>query len=158
MLESVSPASSYGAARPFCGTVMVRAAVDKMGEELFVRAEVHATLEAVCARCLEPCEVPVAARFEALYVPARGGGLDEEAGRRAEWEARQTVYFSGGLADLGPQVVEALELAEPPKPLCRQDCRGLCPRCGRNLNQGPCDCPRADDFGRPFKRLFEPRG
>jgi uncharacterized protein len=48
--------------------------------------------------------------------------------------------------DLGEAVREALILAIPEFPLCREDCRGLCARCGADLNQGECRCPRAADL------------
>jgi uncharacterized protein len=47
--------------------------------------------------------------------------------------------------DLGDAIREALILAMPEYPLCREDCRGLCPRCGADLNQGPCACPPVPD-------------
>jgi DUF177 domain-containing protein len=50
-------------------------------------------------------------------------------------------YYDGEEVDLTPLIREQTLLALPTRPLCREDCRGLCPRCGANLNQGDCGCP-----------------
>jgi len=52
----------------------------------------------------------------------------------------ETSYYSDDQIDLGELMREQFYLALPMKPLCRDDCRGLCPQCGTNLNAGTCDC------------------
>ena len=52
-------------------------------------------------------------------------------------------YYEGDEIDLTPLVHEQTILALPTRPLCRETCRGLCPRCGANLNSGACGCPAA---------------
>ena len=56
----------------------------------------------------------------------------------------ETRTYQGQEIDLGPYVWEELVFAAPAKYLCREDCRGLCPRCGANLNTGPCACAPAE--------------
>ena len=58
-------------------------------------------------------------------------------------------YYDGDRLDLGEVVREQVLLALPLKPLCREDCRGLCPRCGQNRNLGPCGCPPPEEPGDP---------
>ncbi len=159
VLTSVSPPAEYG--RPaamsgldFCGTIDVRAAVNKMGEELFVSATVNATVRMECARCLEQFEMPLTASFEALYAPDSGQGAAAQLSRRTGREDEKVIYYQSGIVDLAEQVIEAALLAAPMKPLCRPDCRGICPTCGKNLNRGSCDCESGRDFNRPFKGLF----
>ena len=159
MVNSVSPASAYGelaaeSGLKLCGQVTVAAVVDKMGEEAFVKADVSAAVKTECARCTEPFELPFNAAFEALYVPDFPPDAVGSRSARAEEESQQVLYYSGGVVDLAQQIIEALALAVPIKPLCRDDCKGLCPNCGRNLNEGQCDCPKDDGFGKPFKGLF----
>jgi len=57
-----------------------------------------------------------------------------------EWE---TYPIHGDHIDLEPMAREAVVLGLPLAPLCRPDCKGLCPSCGADLNQGPCGCPPA---------------
>jgi len=142
----------------FSGLIDVAVVVDKMGEELFVRADVRAAVHAECARCLVEFDVPVAAHLEALYVPDSEHDASDSRASRAESESQRLLYYSAGLVDLGDQVIEAASLAVPMKPLCRADCRGLCPHCGANLNDGNCACPEDDDFGKPFKGLLGDSG
>ena len=49
-----------------------------------------------------------------------------------------------GKLDIDEQLVELLELEFPTRILCREDCKGLCQRCGKDLNEGPCDCPTVE--------------
>ena len=158
MFRSVTRASEYPAAAGsglrFCEPVGVEAVVNKMGEELFVAATVTTAIEGECARCVEPIQVPVLTTFEALYVPVREREEATSRTGRAEVESQRLLYYDNGVADLGDEIVEAVSLAAPMKPLCRPDCRGLCPSCGKNLNAGECGCRRGGEFGKPFRGLF----
>ncbi len=107
--------------------------VDNGGDFLAVALSGEAAVEAECGRCLRPVRlsVPFALRQEYREV---------EPGFEDEWLAyRQDVI---GLDDL---VTEAVLLALPVRPLCRPDCRGLCPTCGEDLNDGPCGCAPPQD-------------
>ena len=157
------PPADYGRAAAlsgldFRGRVDVEVVVDKMGDELFVRADVRAVIRAECARCLVECDVPLAAHFEALYVPESQRDALGSRTARAEEESQRIFYYSSGVADLGEQIIEAISLAVPMKPLCRGGCKGLCPHCGADLNQTKCTCADDDDFGHPFKGLFGDSG
>jgi uncharacterized protein len=81
-----------------------------------------------CVRCLEPLEdVEVEADFQELYFfPGEDAGEDEDA-----------VFMSGDLLDLEPVVHDAVVLALPLSPVCREDCLGLCSECGELLNDDP---------------------
>ena len=158
-LESAVPPSAYGewiagSGLEVRGTISVKAMVHKIQEELLVAAEVTAVVRAACARCLEEFEMPLVATFEALYVPFSQMDMTGPASHRAEGESQRVLYYSGGEVDLGEQVVEALSLAVPMKPLCSSDCRGICPTCGANLNEAECNCSKGEDFNKPFKGLF----
>jgi hypothetical protein len=94
-----------------------------VGRELLVRGRVSQRFRCLCTRC--------AATFEWEAVDA----------------AVTVAMQPGGAAfvDLTGDLREAILLALPSHPLCRAECRGLCPRCGADLNRGPCGCPPADD-------------
>ena len=69
--------------------------------------------------------------------------LAERIARIAPMEDAAVFFASGGgdSIETAPLVAEQVQLNLPTRPLCREDCAGLCPRCGRNWNDGPCDCP-----------------
>lgn len=92
-----------------------------------------------CSRCLEAFEFPVDAAFDLLYVPHTE---NEAAGEEREVEEDDlgTSYYQDERIDLGQLLREQFYLAVPMKPLCRDACRGLCPRCGTNLNADTCGC------------------
>jgi uncharacterized protein len=100
------------------------------------RGDLKTAIGTVCRRCLNDVSVPVRAAVDILFTE------DQSADDPSVY-----VIPPRALAiDLAPAVREELILAVPAFALCREDCRGLCPRCGRDLNSGPCECdPDAPD-------------
>ena len=92
-----------------------------------------------CGRCLEMFETPVAVEFDEEYI------LDHDpiTGRRVEVEGDEFRIDAQRHLDLSEAVRQYRESALPLRPLCRPDCRGLCPHCGHNLNTGACGCAAA---------------
>jgi uncharacterized protein len=100
-----------------------------------------APLECDCGRCLEPFPVPVDVPFDLLFLPAsenRG-----EAEREVADDDLGVAYYREDAIDLAEVMREQFYLALPMKPLCRDDCRGLCPVCGLNRNRETCSCETA---------------
>jgi uncharacterized protein len=95
-------------------------------------------LELPCSRCLEPFRLPVNAAFDLRYHPASAMSQDEE--REVEEDDLDTSYYRDDQIDLNELLREQFYLALPMKPLCREDCKGLCAVCGTNLNTGTCSC------------------
>ncbi|HWX54605.1 MAG TPA: DUF177 domain-containing protein [Verrucomicrobiae bacterium] len=91
-----------------------------------------------CARCLEPVEQAVAEEFDLLYRPL-GVDAKEDDASIGPGETEIGYYQGEGLL-LEDVLKEQLLLALPVKLLCRANCKGLCPHCGRNLNVENCDC------------------
>lgn len=91
----------------------------------------------MCARCLTEFETELSAPLE-LVVQRKKTIPDEGASDETKFIASDTDSV-----DLTDEVRDALLLALPIKPLCSEDCRGLCPFCGRNLNEGACTCREA---------------
>lgn len=114
--------------------------VEKDGDAVFVSGRLAARVPQVCGRCLEPFQVTVAPEIEARFVPDTAGpGEEHELGAR---DLDTDVYRSGQL-DLRELVETETTLGLPMKPLCREDCRGLCPICGGNRNVTACACESA---------------
>ena len=123
-------------------------------QQFRLEGRVQTTLELNCSRCLEPFTLPVDAAFDLRYHPRvenTGDGVDE---REIEEDDLTTAFYENDEIDLGHLMREQFNLALPMKPLCRDDCHGLCPVCGTNLNRGTCDCKREWDDPR-FAALRE---
>jgi uncharacterized protein len=95
-------------------------------------------LELSCSRCLEPFRLPVNSAFDLRYHPASEMSQDEE--REVEEDDLETSYYRDDQIDLNELMREQFYLALPMKPLCGDDCKGLCPQCGTNRNTGTCGC------------------
>src|SRR5689334_20954244 len=104
---------------------------------------VKTTLELPCSRCLEPFTLPVDQTFDLRYQPhAQNTGEGE---REIEEDDLTTAFYENDEIDLGQLMREQFYLALPMKPLCADDCKGLCPLCGKNLNRETCACNRTWD-------------
>jgi uncharacterized protein len=107
-------------------------------KDLRLRGRVSTKLELQCARCLEPVLQDVNREFELLYRPLGvDAGRDELSVTDAEAEIG---YYQGEGILLEDILREQILLALPLKITCREDCMGLCPQCGKNLNQEQCSC------------------
>lgn len=107
-------------------------------KDIRLRGRLSAGLELQCARCLEPLRQDVKRDFELLYRPlGADAGRDELSVTDAEAEIG---YYQGNGLLLEDVLREQVLLALPLKVTCREDCKGLCPQCGKNLNQEQCSC------------------
>ena len=115
--------------------------VHREGRRYRLVGELRTTLELSCGRCLNRFTQPVELSFALLYLPYadnRGEGEIE-----IEEEDLATAYYREDQIDLGQLMREQVFLVLPMKPLCGDGCRGLCPVCGINLNEGSCGCVHA---------------
>ena len=117
-----------------------------------VTGRVATRLQLDCGRCLEPFDIPLDAAFDVLLLPAvanAGAGEQEVAD-----EDLGVSFYKDETLDLAELMREQFYLALPMKPLCRPDCKGLCPVCGINRNRETCTCqtewtdPRLDALKR----------
>jgi uncharacterized protein len=95
-------------------------------------------LELTCGRCLEPFRLPLESQIDVRYLPASELATEDE--REVAEEDLDTSYYRDDQIDLNELLREQFYLALPMKPLCRDDCAGLCSQCGTNLNTGTCQC------------------
>jgi len=109
-------------------------------KDIRLRGRLSTGLELQCARCLEPVRQDIQRDFELLYRPlGADAGKDELSVTDAEAEIG---YYQGEGLLLEDVLREQVLLALPLKVTCREDCKGLCPECGKNLNQEQCSCSR----------------
>ena len=114
--------------------------VKKVGEEVFVKGRIKTLLSFVCSRCLVPFEFPVDSEFDLVYLPEELEVAKEELDSD---DLNISFYYSRKL-DLKEVVLEQLNLTFPVKPLCSENCQGICPVCGKNINSGDCSCVTKD--------------
>ena len=124
-VKLVEPAEIQGRAR-------------RVGTEVELRGRVSARLEVPCGRCLKPVEVPINSGFTERFVSAVSWAADEQ--HELQEEDLNLAVFDGAGIELNDLAREEILLAIPANVLCREDCRGLCPTCGTDRNQGDCHC------------------
>lgn len=114
-------------------------------QDIRLKGKLDTSLEVSCARCLEPVMLAVERSFDLLYRPlGTDSGHEELSVTDAEAEIG---YYQGEGLLLEDALREQVLLAVPLKSVCREDCKGLCPHCGKNLNEASCSC--ADQFEDP---------
>jgi uncharacterized protein len=106
---------------------------------------VRTELELPCSRCLEPFRLPVDASFDQRFLPSSAMATQEE--REVQEDDFEISYYRDDQIDLNQLLREQFYLVLPMKPLCGEDCKGLCAQCGTNLNTATCTC--ATEFQDP---------
>jgi len=132
-------------------------------DHLVVQGKVRGAVSLECSRCLARYRQGLRESFRVVLEPA---GLRKpadpegaEALKRDGFCLSEDVgsgWYRGDEIDMGPFFQEVVSLALPVKPLCREECKGLCGRCGADLNQGPCGCPEIENES-PFAVLQQLR-
>lgn len=121
------------------GEVAVRLTAERQPQGgVRVQGELGVDMELTCARCLEALSRPLTARFNHYYQSNAHHSLAGEIALREK--DMEVGFFTGDFIDVSDIVREQILLSLPMKPLCREDCRGLCPACGRNRNHDRCRC------------------
>ena len=123
----------------------------RAGLDIFFRGARRGDVHGCCARCLDDYTFGLERDFRVVLTP-RAAALGD-----AKLTADDMVLstYEGAQIDVAPLVYEEAILALPTRPLCAEACRGLCPRCGANLNAGPCACPASG--AEPRRSMVLPR-
>lgn len=124
----------------------VKVDVELIGGErrVSLHARVQAEIDTVCDMCLAPIVYPLDFEIDEVLMSTHDVDvLAEHGGDREEMESENWIYDDVHL-DLNYLVLNAILTQLPLRHLCRPDCKGLCPHCGANLNDGPCDCENTE--------------
>jgi uncharacterized metal-binding protein YceD (DUF177 family) len=133
------------------GQTKVCGALSEVGQTYLFKGRIAACYQRTCDRCLGDAEVPV--ELDVLWAYEHGTPLEPDKDFDGEsddilteedQDQTDTTLFPGTEIDLAGNVWEELALSAPSKVLCGEDCQGLCPGCGSNLNETNCDCPKGD--------------
>jgi uncharacterized protein len=116
---------------PVVGSIEATGTISNGGDVLLLHAELVATVRRQCARCLKDFTAQTHAVVDERFYPADAENLPEDA---------PTYQFE--VVDISEALREGLLLAEPVKVLCKPDCKGLCPKCGADLNVEECRCDK----------------
>ena len=122
----------------------IRGRAKREDSQVRLHGMVAARTEVACDRCLRPVVVPVETEFDATYIPA---ALDTTgAGEAAELQADEmdVDIYEGNEIDIDRLVREQVLLALPVRLLCSEECKGLCPTCGADLNTETCACEQRE--------------
>ncbi len=119
------------------------ARIERIGDSLLIRGDVQTRLRLQCVRCLKEFSSPFASRFEVTMHPKQEGQSSSDEAE-LESEELESSFFEGGEIRLSEIACEQVFLEMPTQPLCREDCKGLCPVCGGDLNVSPCACVKQD--------------
>lgn len=125
----------------------------RTADGVLVIGTLHCSLELVCARCLDPFSFPLKFKLEEEFRPTIDIATGANLPRTADDEEATRVDAHHEL-DLSEVVRQNILIALPPTPICRTQCAGLCSQCGKNWNEGPCDC-KHDEIDPRFEKLKE---
>lgn len=142
------------------GPVSISLDLAQADEMIAVTGVLEGTVVRQCVRCLKEYEDALAFSVRAAFAregkeskvgahqpktgePRRGrlGSTKAVTDVEAEDEGDDRYFYQGDHIELAPMLREHIILASPMQPLCRENCAGLCARCGKDLNEGPCQCP-----------------
>ena len=124
----------FGGRRPIQNPVVVTGDVRNVAGMLLLSFEASTVLKSVCDRCLKPFDQPKTIRYECMLAEE----LEDE-------ESDDIILLEDGAVDLEDLARTAFILDMDTKTLCSEDCKGICPGCGVDLNQGTCTCKKEVD-------------
>ncbi|MBD0371218.1 MAG: DUF177 domain-containing protein [Pyrinomonadaceae bacterium] len=112
--------------------------ISRSGHNVRLQGQITARAEVDCDRCLKQVSLPIETTFDVTYVPA-ADYVEGEAAELQEEDLGLSVY-EDEVIDIDELVREQVLLTLPARALCTEDCEGLCPVCGANRNENPCEC------------------
>ena len=118
--------------------LVIRCSAELVASEIRLRGLLRTAVEVSCARCLEPVRRDLAREFDLFYSPMATIAKEETVAVSSD-ELEIGFYQGDGIL-LEDAIKEQVLLALPMKDVCREDCSGLCPDCGQNLNLAACGC------------------
>ncbi|MBD3183257.1 hypothetical protein GF312_13255 [Candidatus Poribacteria bacterium] len=117
----------------FTDLISVKLDLFKQNDKIYVKANLAVTIQTECAKCLKPSTMILEGTSENQYRPMPNTVYDPPEGIGIR-------YYLDDVIDFTEDFRECLFLEIPPRILCSETCKGLCPKCGKDLNTGDCDC------------------
>jgi len=121
----------------------------RQNQRIQAQGKIRTAISLVCVRCLEQFELKINSRFDIILFPKE---LVDQRSTALEDEELEYIFYENDQIDLEKILIEQVNLFIPFKPVCKADCKGICPSCGASLNPGACACDQAKN---EIKFLFE---
>lgn len=132
--------------------IVGEATFSNTGRAIIVHGHFRTRVELECGRCLQPYQLDVESPIdEVLQISGLPPGVEEEDEEELPEEEKEPLFVDY-IFDLEELLRQSILIAVPIKPLCSEACKGLCSRCGANLNEGECGCPSGEEVT-PFSAL-----
>ncbi len=133
--------------------VKIRGKLEKSGAEVICQAWLETSLSVVCTRCLVSFDFPVKGKLCVYFKPRpKNHNLRNEV--ELSVSQIEQEYYEEGRIDISNPSRDLILLSLPQVTLCRENCAGLCPQCGINLNESNCDC-KVEGFCDPRLAVLE---
>ena len=136
----------------FTGPVRGQVIAVREYDHLRVAGNVDVAVTLTCSRCLAAYETQIGSNFTIFYRKGAMGLETDEEETELDDQDLVSATYSGDEIDLTHEIEEQVAMEVPFKPLCSETCKGLCPKCGNDLNLGECQCGR-DDVNLKFSAL-----
>ena len=144
---------SWGTDLPPHDKVLATLRVERSGEFIRVQGTLKTVLKLECSRCLAVYDFPIEVPVDSTLVPA--SRFEEEESKELTGEDMDLRTYEGEEFNVDDIISENIVLILPIKPLCREDCKGLCPNCGADRNKETCTCAKisVDDRFSALKKI-----
>ncbi len=126
----------------FLSPVKAKIRVDRKESEIFIRGYLSCKIEQQCSRCLKNFEAKIETNLNVVYIPYDYMGREEHY--ELKGDELETGFFKNDIIDIDDLLKEQVFLNISMKPLCSPDCKGLCPKCGLDLNIASCTCEASE--------------
>lgn len=130
-------AKKNGLEEPFFGNFLLNLDLEKSNSQIIVNAELALSVKFECDRCGEDYETRLKTNFQLVFL------FGEEPEVTGDVNIKYLPYDAEKI-DISQELLDYAMLALPMRKLCREDCKGLCYRCGTNLNNGECNCKKEE--------------
>ena len=122
----------------------------RVGDLVEINGDIETSVRLPCSRCLQPFETPLKSSFALTYMQQAADVMEDTESQELELSAEDMgiVYFQGEKINLKDAIQEQVVMEFPLRPLCKSDCKGLCSKCGADLNEDPCDCEQRPTLGK----------
>src|SRR3989338_839434 len=132
--------------------VSANLSLSKTDGEVLIDGNMAAVIKQQCARCLKQFEQVINSKIDIVYT------IEPEHIKKEKELTNEDLssnYLEGSEIDINAVLFEQLSLDIPMQPVCKPDCKGLCPKCGADLNQRKCSCPATEQIDQRFAKLKE---
>ena len=142
--------NDIGITEPYQGRFLTEVALSKYDGQIILDSETKINASLNCDRCNKEFGSQITSKYRMIY-------LFRQSSDENILEKTDIIFIHPDTdkIELDGEIRDYAILAVPMKKLCSEDCKGLCPRCGKNLNEGPCDCKeeKIDSRWEPLQEL-----